>query len=298
MNVSPEVIEAGYEVCRRVARGSGSSFYPSFFGLPREKRRAMDALYAFMRHTDDLADDPRAGDAAEALRQWRAALEAACEDRFDRIDNVPHQELLPAVADVLRRYRVPPEHLHAVIDGVEMDLKQQRYETFEELEVYCQRVASAVGLSCIHVWGFTGREALEPARKCGIALQLTNILRDLREDARVDRVYLPLEDLRRGGYSVEDLQAGVADRRFFDLMDFQIRRAERFYREGAELMRWLEPSARRIFGMMISTYRAVLGKIERHPAKVLTGRVRLGRLKKLQLAVRWALLPPRAAVLR
>jgi len=270
MNVSPEVIEAGYEVCRRVARGSGSSFYPSFFGLPREKRRAMDALYAFMRHTDDLADDPRAGDAAEALRQWRAALEAACEDRFDRIDNVPHQELLPAVADVLRRYRVPPEHLHAVIDGVEMDLKQQRYETFEELEVYCQRVASAVGLSCIHVWGFTGREALEPARKCGIALQLTNILRDLREDARVDRVYLPLEDLR----------------------------AERFYREGAELMRWLEPSARRIFGMMISTYRAVLGKIERHPAKVLTGRVRLGRLKKLQLAVRWALLPPRAAVLR
>ncbi|HUT10408.1 MAG TPA: squalene/phytoene synthase family protein [Thermoguttaceae bacterium] len=297
MNVSPEVIDAGYDACRRMARRSGSSFYPSFFGLPREKRRAMDALYAFMRHTDDLADDPQADDAAEALRQWRAALDAARKDRFDRIGNVPHQELLPAVADMLRRYRVPPEHLHAVIDGVEMDLKRRRYETFDELEGYCERVASAVGLACVHIWGFTGREALEPARKCGIALQLTNILRDLREDARVDRVYLPLEDLRRCGYSVEDLKNGVADGRFLHLMDFQIHRAQWFYREGAELMQWLEPSGRRIFGMMTSTYRAVLRKIERRPAKVLTRRVRLGRLKKLQLALRWALLPPRAAAL-
>jgi len=294
MNVSPEVINASYDACRQVARRSGSSFYPSFFGLPREKRRAMDALYAFMRRTDDLADDPQVDDAAEALRQWRAALDSACNDRFDRIDNVPHQELLPAVADMLRRYHVPMEHLHAVIDGVEMDLTKQRYETFDDLQGYCERVASAVGLACIHIWGFSGREALEPARKCGIALQLTNILRDLREDVRANRVYLPLEDLRRCDYSVEDLRTGVADRRFLQLMDFQIHRAESLYREGAGLMQWLEPSARRIFGMMVSTYGALLRKIKRRPTEVLRCRVRLGRLKKLQIALRWALLPPRA----
>jgi len=184
-----------------------------------------------------------------------------------------------------------------VIDGVEMDLNRRRYETFGELEVYCRRVASAVGLACIHVWGFTGEEALEPARKCGLAMQLTNILRDLKEDARRDRVYLPLEDLRRCGYSVDDLLAGVADDRFLELMSFQIGRAKRLYAEGAELMRCLRPSGRRIFGMMMTTYRALLRKIERRPAEVLRRRVSLSRGQKLRIAARWMLLPPRIAAL-
>jgi len=282
MNLPVNVVEASYGWCRRVARRSGSNFYLSFLGLPRAKRRAMDALYAFMRHTDDLADDPQPLESRrEALVRWRDVLQRALTGHFDLADQrlPPFKEdeppgcrrgrhLLPALADAVRRFAVPAEHLCAVIDGVEMDLSRRRYETFDELRGYCERVASAVGLACIHVWGFDGREALQPARECGIALQLTNILRDLKEDAQQDRVYLPLEELRQ-----------------FDW-------AERFYRQGAELIEWLQLEGRRTFGMMMTTYRAVLEKIKRRPADVLRRRVCLSRATKLRIAARWIILPP------
>ena len=124
-----------------------------------------------------------------------------------------------------------------MIDGVEMDLTPRRYETFDELEQYCERVASAVGLACIHIWGFRGPEAFEPARQAGVALQLTNILRDLKEDAAAGRVYLPLADLRRCGYSEKELSAGTVNDAFLDLMRFEIERAEQFYRAAAGLSR-------------------------------------------------------------
>jgi 15-cis-phytoene synthase len=179
-----------------------------------------------------------------------------------------------------------------------MDLTPRRYETFDELRPYCERVASAVGLACIHIWGFRGPEALEPARKCGIALQLTNILRDLREDLAAERLYLPVADLRECGYAVDDLRAGVANGPFLRLIELEIGRAEQFYAEGAELLDHLDPSGRRIFGWMMASYRALLQKIARRPAAVLRRRVRLTRAKKLQLALRWLLLPPRKAALR
>lgn len=311
MRLSAEVIEASYGWCRRMARRSGSNFYLSFLRLPRAKRRAMDALYAFMRHTDDLADNPQPLQSRrEALLTWRAVLQRALQGQFELADprQAPFKEderpghrsgrhLLPALADVVRRFAVPVEHLSAVIDGVEMDLSRRRYETFDQLQGYCEHVASAVGLACIHVWGFHGRQALEPARKCGIALQLTNILRDLKEDAQRDRVYLPLGELRQFGYSVDELKRGVANERFGRLMEFQIGRAERFYREGAELIEWLESAPRRTFGMMMATYRALLEKIKHRPGDVLQRRIRLSRPKKLLIATRWTLLPPRAAAL-
>jgi len=306
MNLPVNVVEASYGWCRRVARRSGSNFYLSFLGLPRAKRRAMDALYAFMRHTDDLADDPQPLESRrEALVRWRDVLQRALTGHFDLADQrlPPFKEdeppgcrrgrhLLPALADAVRRFAVPAEHLCAVIDGVEMDLSRRRYETFDELRGYCERVASAVGLACIHVWGFDGREALQPARECGIALQLTNILRDLKEDAQQDRVYLPLEELRQFDYSVEELKSGAANEQFRRLMDFQIDRAERFYRQGAELIEWLQLEGRRTFGMMMTTYRAVLEKIKRRPADVLRRRVCLSRATKLRIAARWIILPP------
>jgi phytoene synthase len=283
---------ASYALCRRLARQSGSNFYLGFLLLPARKRRGMDALYAFMRHTDDLADNRQPVDArARALADWRGALERALAG------NSPvgsSHDLLPALADTVRRFHIPPEHLRAVIDGVEMDLHRRRYETFAELEQYCQRVASAVGMACICIWGSCGGRAAEPARKCGLALQLTNILRDLGEDAREDRVYLPLDEMRRFGYSVDDLKAGRAGEQFERLVAFQIERAEAFYREGAALMELLEPDSRRVFGMTMSVYRAILAAIERRPADVLSRRIRLGRLRKLAITLRWLLLPPRA----
>jgi len=190
------------------------------------------------------------------------------------------------------------EHLYAVIDGVEMDLDGRRYETFEELRLYCERVASAVGLACIYIWGFRGPEAFAPARSAGIALQLTNILRDLKADATAGRVYLPLADLRACDYSLDDLSAGVADRRFHRLMDVEVARAEQFYDEGAELIDWLDPSGRRIFGLMMATYRSLLREIARRPADVFRRHVRVSGLTKLRLLARWSLLPPRRESLR
>ena len=309
VKLAAEVVEASYARCRDMARRSGSNFYLSFLGLPRAKRRAMDALYAFMRQTDDLADDPQPLEVRRrALLEWRATLQRALQGQFDlpdqqqtsdqpgrRPDNRCGRDLLPAMADVVEQFGVPAEHLCAVIDGVEMDLDRQRYETFDELQGYCEHVASAVGLACIHIWGYHGQQALEPARKCGIALQLTNILRDLREDAQRDRVYLPLEELRQFGYSVGQLKRGEENEEFGRLMEFQIDRAERFYREGAELIEWLERAPRRTFGMMMAIYRALLEKIKRRPADVLHRRIRLSRPEKLRIAARWTLLPPQCA---
>ncbi len=206
--------------------------------------------------------------------------------------------ILPALADAVARFHIPVEHLRAVIDGVEMDLQRHRYETFDELRLYCERVASAVGLACIHIWGFRGPGAFEPARQAGIAVQLTNILRDLKEDAAADRIYLPLADLRACGYGIADLAAGVVDPRFHRLMAMEVDRAEQLYDAGRELMSWLEPAGRRIFGLMMATYRSLLRRIGRRPADVFRRRVRICRPTRLRLAARWLLWPPSEDSLR
>ncbi len=307
MSRPPDAIEASYAACRRVARQARSSFYPCFLLLKGPRRRAMEAIYAFMRHTDDLGDCPNPSpQRRETLGHWRRAVTEALAD--DASEDTGHAgilprsldaglALLPALADVRHRFRIPAEHFFAVIEGVEMDLEGRRYRTFDELTEYCDRVASAVGLVCIHVWGFRGEGALRPARRCGLAFQLTNILRDLKEDAARGRIYLPLEELDRCGYSPDDLARGVADERFDRLMTVQIDRARGLYREGAELFDWLDPPGRRIFGMMVATYYRLLEAIARQPRRVLGGRVRLSLLERLRIAARWTLLPARRAAL-
>jgi phytoene synthase len=318
MNRPAAGLEASYASCRRLARQARSSFYPSFLLLRGPRRKAMEALYAFMRHTDDLGDCPRPADQRrQALAQWRSTLEGSlAETNTCRAGDLPvhlsgirsgssegqpardscggaGSDLLPALVDTVRRFRVPEEHLFAVIEGVGMDVAGRRYRTFAELAEYCHCVASAVGLACIHIWGFRGPGALEPARSCGLAFQLTNILRDLKQDAASGRVYLPQEDLDRCGYSAEDLGHGVADERFDGLMAIEIRRAQEFYRRGADLFDWLEPPGRRIFGMMLATYSRLLEAIAQRPQNVLVGRVHLSRWQKLRIAARWTLLPAR-----
>lgn len=294
MTALPSLV-ASYRYCRHVARRSRSSFYPSFLLLPPAKRRAMHALYAFMRHTDDL------GDSAEppllravALSRWREqltwALAGVAPPNLEPADR--GAGLLPALADTVARYGIPPEHLVAVIEGQEMDLRPARYDRFSDLEAYCEKVASAVGLACLYVWGFRAPDALEPARKCGIAFQLTNILRDLKEDLGRGRLYLPLEDLRSCDLEPEDLLAGRGGAGLGRLLTLEIDRAARLYQEAADLARWLEPEGRRIFGMMNDVYRRLLDKVRVAGEGVLRERVRLGRWEKLTIALRWFLLPP------
>lgn len=271
-------LDASYHECQRLTRRTATNFYYSFLVLPRAKRRAMCALYAFLRRTDDLGDNDQPVEIRrEALRQWRASLDRAFAGDFDA-------PWFPALADTVAHYGIPPAYLHAAIDGVEMDLDRQQYETFAELAEYCEKVACVVGLACIHIWGFRGPQALEPARKCGLAFQLTNILRDVKEDAQAGRIYLPQEDLRRFGYTADDLHAGVRDGRFTALMRFEIARAEQFYREAAELNEWLEPDGRVVFRAMLGIYRGLLDEIKRHEGDVFTHRVRLSSWRKLRIA--------------
>lgn len=270
----------------------------------------MEALYAFLRHTDDLGDSPRPdGARRESLVRWRAKMERGLHGQLEPCDLRPTPEgddlllndptdglILPALAHAVRSFDVPEKHLHEVIDGVEMDLNRRRYETFADLEVYCRRVASAVGLACIHVWGFRGDEAIAPATASGVAFQLTNILRDLKEDAGRGRVYLPLADLRACDYSAEELLRGVLDRRFDRLVRLEVERAEELYSQGAELFDYLHRPGRRIFGMMVATYHRLLRRIARRPREAYARRVRLGRFEKLRIAARWALWPRRAGL--
>ena len=292
------VLQSSREFCHEVARRSRSSFYPAFALLPKAKRVAMESLYAFLRHTDDLGDAAAPINARrQALRRWRTLLCDAVEgvdvSGLAESGDEPFVKLLPALTDAMRSYGISAVLLATVIDGVDMDVEGRTYETFDELSQYCHCVASAVGLACIKIWGCRGREVYGLAGDCGLAFQMTNILRDLKEDAQQGRVYLPQRELAEFGYTADDLRAGVADERFARLMAFQIDRARRLYRSGAALYDHLERDGRRIFGMMFSTYYALLQRIARQSDAVLRGRVALLRWRKAAIAARWALLPPR-----
>jgi phytoene synthase len=284
--VAPLSPSASFAWCRRLARASARNFYYAFRVLPRPQARAMDALYAFMRVTDDLADDDGWIESKEAaLAKWRRDLDAA-------LAGEPTHPVHPALAIGVRRHAIPVEYLHAVIDGVESDLRPVRFESFDELYRYCYRVASAVGLACIHVWGFNGDQAEEYAEAAGIAFQLTNILRDLGEDLDRGRVYLPRADWERFGCPPESWRAGVKTEPFRALMRFEVERAREYYDRGARLAPLLPPAGRAVFRVMTRIYRGLLDAIEARGYDVFSDRVRLSRWRKLRLLlgafpVRW-----------
>lgn len=279
MEVCLPAVEESYRHCRQTARSAGSNFVWALWMLPAPSRRAMHALYAFARHTDDLADENGKSSATRTqdLQAWKAALEAA-------LAGDPRGPILPALADAVAAYAVPPEHLRELISGVMRDLSPPNYGTFEELEEYCHLVASSVGLACLPIWGCRDKRAVAPARACGLAFQLTNILRDLREDATLGRCYLPREDFAACGYSWEELQTGENELAFDQLMRIQITRAWDAYNRAAETEKYLEGGPRRLFRAMFGTYRGLLERIAAEPAQVLRGRLRVGWGRKLAIA--------------
>ena len=279
-SVLPLPLASSYAYCERLARREAGNFYHAFRLLPRQQRRAMCALYAFLRVADDLADGPgTAADKRGPLLAWRKQLPQA-------LAGIYRHRLHPAFHHTVKSYGIPCDYLKAVLDGVGMDLEPVRYETFAELYRYCYRVASAVGLACIHVWGFTDERAKEYAEAAGIAFQLTNILRDLGEDAARGRVYLPAEDLRRFGYREEQLRRGERGDPFRELMRFEVGRARGYYDAAAPLAGLLRPAGRAVFQVMLGTYRGLLEVIERRDYDVFSDRVRLSRWRKLWLAAR------------
>jgi phytoene synthase len=273
-------LRQSYAYCERLARREAANFYHAFRLLPRDQRRAMCALYSFMRVTDDLTDGPGpVTDKGRSLETWRRQLDDSLAGNYSH-------PLHLAFHHTVERYRIPRAYLDAVLDGVAMDLDTDRYETFAELYPYCYRVASAVGLACLHIWGYTGEGAKRHAEAAGIAFQLTNILRDLGEDAARGRVYLPREDLARFGYDEQDLLRGLRDARFQDLMRFEAARAYSYYESGEALVPLLPPAGRSVFLVMQRTYRGLLDAIVRHDFDVFDRRIRLSRLHKFWLAAR------------
>ena len=237
----------------------------------------MCAIYAFMRYADDLSDQdvpPRATRAA-LLDRWRRDFHVALEGEYG------NDPVLPAFHETVRKYAIPPKYFSDLIDGVTSDLSTTCYRTFDDLYRYCYRVASVVGMTTVHVFGFDSPEALRLAEKCGIAFQLTNILRDIPEDARLGRVYLPQEDLDRFGLKAEDLQTGRLGSRFRELMEFEWHRAERYYRESAPLLKMVRPECRAALWAMISIYHRILGRIRTERYDVFARRPRLSATEKM-----------------
>ncbi len=275
-----------YAYCERLARREAGNFYHAFRILPRPQRQAMCALYAFLRVADDLGDGPGPAEAKRGpLAEWRRRMNRALAGKYDH-------RLHAAFHDTVRRHRIPPVYFDAVLDGVEMDLEPVAIAHFDELYRYCYRVASAVGLACIHIWGFAHPDAKIYAESAGIGFQLTNILRDLKEDADRGRVYLPREDLDRFGYSPEQLRRGERDDCFRALMRFEVERARLYYDASLPLAKLLTPPGRAVFQVMRRTYRGLLDAIERRRYDVFSRRVRLSPWRKLSLVaqalpVRW-----------
>ncbi len=283
MSTSEEALRASYRFCADLSRREAKNFYYSFLLLPGDRRRAMCALYAFMRHSDDLADEPGPAIVKKnALERWRVDLDLALSGPYDAWPG------LPALADAVKRHEIPARYLHAVLDGMMMDLEPLAFDTFDDLYAYCYRVASAVGLACIHIWGFRSEEGLAEmlAEKCGIALQLTNILRDVREDAGLGRVYLPREDLERFHVSRQDLSAERPSEAVRDLFAFQGHRAYDFYAQAAPLIRLVSPVGRPVLRSIVGIYRGLLDEIARRRFDVLSRRVSLPPWKKAAITAR------------
>jgi phytoene synthase len=247
-------LEESYAFCRAVARKRAKNFYYSFVLLPREKSSAMCAIYAFMRYCDDLSDEP--GASHEPLERWRCALVDALGGKFDAYP------AWPAFHDTVRRYQIPHEYFFQMIEGVMSDLEPRRIATFDKLYRYCYQVASVVGLCTIHVFGFDSPDALPLAEKCGVAFQLTNILRDVCEDAGRGRVYLPAEDLERFGVKPDQLCAGPPAAEFKKLMAFEAGRARGFYRESQPLIGLVNKRSRPALRALIGIYSRLLERIE------------------------------------
>lgn len=266
-------LEASYAFCRRIARVRARNFYYSFLLLSRQQKNAMCAIYAFMRYCDDISEGQDAS--RQAIERWRTDLDAALTGSYG--DN----PLWPAFHDAVLRYRIPHAYFHEMIDGVSSDLEPRQVQSFDELYRYCYQVASVVGLTIIHIFGFESPEALALAEKCGVAFQLTNILRDVREDRQNRRIYIPAEDIARFGADLTKY-----DESFVRLMAFEAARARDYYQQSRPLIGLVHERSRKSLGALIEIYSRLLDRIERSKFDVLARRIRVPTWEKIGILLR------------
>ena len=288
-------LAVAYSVCRSITRSSAKNFYYAFLVLPRPKRQALSAVYAYMRRCDDIADDPAlpARERQQKLASWLDAVHRA-------LAGYPTDEpVLLALTDAQRRYIIPVDLLDQLAFGTEMDVEGEdlllcetaeagviRYRTFEDLRLYCHRVASVVGLVCIRIFGYRDPAAEPLAERCGLAFQLTNIIRDVKEDAAMGRVYLPEEDLVKFGILPSELGAAVDPARFRPLLAMEADRARQFYRAGDELIPLVDEDSQPALWVLITIYRRLLEKIAQAQYNVFSGKITLTVREKLTVLAR------------
>jgi phytoene synthase len=296
----PLQLRAAYWVCRHIARSAAKNFYYGFLLLPIHKRNALSAVYAFMRHADDISDDPAlpAQQRREKLNEWIMALRRVAEG--ERTDD----PVLFALADSQKRFNIPLELLEKLVRGTEMDVApdssapgekrsarlapsgtalELQYETFDQLYNYCYHVASVVGLCCIRIFGYRDARAEKLAEEVGIAFQLTNILRDVKEDAGLGRVYLPREDFARFRLDAHALTNGSASSSLRPLLEFEALRARGYYRSAEELLPLVDEDSRGALWTLVEIYRHLLEKIIASNYDVFTARIRLSTAEKLRV---------------
>jgi len=273
-------LESAYETCRNITRREAKNFYYAFLTLPSAKRRAIYVAYAFCRHCDDSVDEKISIDAKlEALVDVRTNLERTYSGEAS-------DPVYLALADVARNYHIPQDYFQEVILGVESDLVKDRFRNFEELKEYCYRVASVVGLICLQIFGYKDDDAKRYAENLGLAMQLTNIIRDVREDLDMGRIYLPQDELDQYGYTEEDLENGVQNEAFLKLMKFQSQRAREYFDQGFKLLPFLSRRSRACPAVLGALYSKVLDRIEDSNYDVLESRVALSKPEKLAITAK------------
>ena len=285
MSEHPLQLRAAYSVCRHIARSAAKNFYYGFLLLPQRKRNALSAVYAFMRHADDISDDPSipAEQRREKLDEWMNALRRVMDG--ERTDD----PVLFAMADSQKQFNIPLELLEKLVHGTEMDVPPTRgapplqYETFDQLYDYCYHVASVVGLVCIRIFGYRDPQAEKLAEQTGVAFQLTNILRDVKEDAGLGRVYLPREDFARFGIEGHPLTNGSAPASLRPLLEFEAQRAREYYRAAEQLLPLVNDDSQPALWTMVEIYRRLLEKIAARNYDVFSQRVALSPAEKLRI---------------
>ena len=269
------------QYCKEKTAQSGSSFTVSFIFLSKDKRNAMTALYAFCREVDDVVDECTDFNVVQTkINWWKSEIENLYEDK-------PQHPVSFALQPVIKQYNLAKEHFLEIIDGMEMDLQFNRYADFKQLQLYCYRVASVVGLLSAQIFGFKNRATLKFAHDLGMAFQLTNITRDVGEDARRGRIYLPLDELAKANVSEDDILSSNKTPQMKELIEFQIERAESFYDKALNELPAEDEKQQRAGLMMAAIYRTLLREIKEDGAEnVLTHKVSIPPLRKLILAIK------------
>jgi 15-cis-phytoene synthase len=268
------------EYCKQKAAQSGSSFTVSFIFLPKKQREAMTVLYAFCREVDDVVDECSDYSVAQTKLNWWKSEVA------NLYNGTPQHPVTKALQPVVAQFNLAQEHFLEIIDGMEMDLKFNRYEDFKQLQLYCYRVASVVGLLSAQIFGFKNRKTLKYAHDLGMAFQLTNIIRDVGEDARRGRIYLPLDELKKAKVSEDDILQSRETPQVKDLIEYQIERAETYYDKALRELPTEDAKMQRTGLMMAAIYRTLLREIKADSAeKVLNFKTKIPPLRKFMLAM-------------